>query len=107
MSITPLDLQTLFMKMANVGKEQAAIQKSVEHQQEREADHIVKQENSRDHSVNRTEADKEVEKSKDSNDKKNSKNEEFKSSVSEEDKEEEKINYFTDPDRGHNIDISG
>ena len=106
MSITPLDLQTLFLKMANVGKEQAAIQKSVEHQQEREGDQIVKDENNRDHSVNKSEEAKDSEKINDNSDAHaNGKHENHKNKDKE--KNEDKTKYFTDPERGHNIDISG
>ncbi|MBN2618861.1 MAG: hypothetical protein JXR64_11180 [Spirochaetales bacterium] len=107
MSIKPLDLQTLFIKMAQVGKDQAAIQKSVENQQNREANVLIKEENNRDHSVNKAEEDKDIEKTNDKNGsgQRNSKEQEKKK-----DKtlpEDDKINFFTDPERGHNVDISG
>ena len=65
MSIKPLDLQTLFLKMAHVGKEQATLQKSVENQQSREASHLIKEENDRDRSVNKAQEDKDADKIKD------------------------------------------
>ena len=107
MSIKPLDLQTLFLKMANVGKEQATIQKSVENQQRREADTLIKEENNRDHSVNKTEEDKETEKVKDKE--RSSGNPGATGGKGEDDESttDEKAKYFTDPERGHNIDISG
>lgn len=106
MSITPLDLQTLFVKMSQVGKEQAAIQKSVENQQNREANHLVKQEMNRDHSVNKTEEDKESQSIDDNGSGTGSSSSGGKKEESE-DKSGEKPKYFTDPKRGHNIDISG
>lgn len=106
MSIRPLDLQTLFVKMANVGKDQAAIQKSVENQQAREAIEIVKEENRRDKAVNKTEEDKEVDKVKDQKREAERGYQEEKKKE-EGQKEKESRNYFTDPKRGHNLDISG
>jgi len=107
MSIKPIDLQTLFIKMANVGKEQASLQKSVENQQSREANQLIREENNRDHSVNKAEEDKDAEhiKDKESSSSDNSFSGEHKNEQDEQDKE--KNNYFTDPERGHNIDISG
>lgn len=109
MSITPLDLQTLFVKMAQVGKDQALIQKSVENQQNREANHLIKKEINRDHSVNKAEEDKDVEKVKDqnSNTNTNSSSDEDNSNEDSKEQKDEKHKYFTDPKLGHNIDISG
>lgn len=107
MSIKPLDLQTLFLKMANVGKEQATIQKSVENQQRREANALIKEENNRDHSVNKTEEDKDVEKVNDKESGSGNPGGTGGKADDEESTQEEKAKYFTDPERGHNIDISG
>ena len=106
MSIKPLDLQTLFVKMSQVGKDQAALQKSVENQQSREANHLVKEENNRDHSVNKAEEDKDAHHIKDKEGG-SSNPQQSGGKNEEEDTEKEKANYFTDPKRGHNIDISG
>lgn len=107
MSIKPLDLQTLFVKMANVGKEQATIQKSVENQQRREANTLIKEENNRDHSVNKTEEDKALEKVQDKEGSNSHPEDSEGKSEDDESNTEEKVKYFTDPKRGHNIDISG
>lgn len=106
MSIRPLDLQTLFVKMANVGKDQALIQKAVENQQAREASELVKEENRRDKAVNKTEEDKATDKVKDQ---KRESQEYPKGQERKEEKKEKKEHpkYFTDPERGHNLDISG
>lgn len=106
MSIRPLDLQTLFVKMANVGKDQALIQKSVENQQAREAIEIVKEENRRDKAVNKTEEDKETDRVKDQKREAERGYQEQKQRE-EGQKEREARKYFTDPKRGHNLDISG
>ena len=107
MSITPLDLQTLFVKMSQVGKDQALIQKSVENQQNREAEHLIKKEKSRDHSVNKAEEDKETQRIKDKNNGNGESLSEDNKQDDSEDQTEEKPKYFTDPKLGHNIDISG
>lgn len=106
MSIRPLDLQTLFIKMANVGKEQAQIQKSVENQQAREAGHIIKEEKERDSAVNKVEEDKPADSVKDKN--RDETNQHETGHREKEDKEGgDKPKYFTDPKLGHNLDISG
>ncbi len=105
MSIKPLDLQTLFLKMAHVGKEQATLQKSVENQQSREASHLIKEENDRDRSVNKAQEDKDADKIKDEEG--NSSRRSFSGGKEKEEEESEESKYFTDPKRGHNIDISG
>ncbi len=106
MSIRPLDLQTLFVKMASVGKDQALIQKSVENQQSREANQLVKEENKRDSAVNKVEEDKASDSIKDNNE--NSGEQKNMSQKDRDDKDsDDKPKYYTDPKRGHNLDISG
>lgn len=107
MSIKPLDLQTLFTKMAQVGKDQALIQKSVENQQSREANHLIKKENNRDHSVNKAEEDKETQNIKDKESSSGDSSSDTERKKNSEEQNNEKNRYFTDPKRGHNIDISG
>jgi len=92
--------------MANVGKEQATIQKSVENQQKREANQLIKEENNRDHSVNRVDEDKATEKINDKSNNQQQDRPKGEKKETDEDPEETK-KYFTDPNRGHNIDISG
>ena len=107
MSIKPLDLQTLFIKMGEVGKDEAHKQKAVENQQDREAKEIIKKENDRDKKVNKTEEDKESNKVVVDSEK-GGRNNETHYKKKEESKEEAKAKkYFTDPDMGHNIDITG
>jgi len=52
MSIKPIDLQTLFLKMNQVGKEQAQTRAAVQHSQELQAEKILRMDEHRDHSVN-------------------------------------------------------
>ena len=106
MSIRPLDLQTLFVKMANVGKDQALIQKSVENQQNREAHHLIKAENERNSAVNKVEEDKALDSVKDE-DKEKEQSENSSSRDKDGNEGDDKPKYFTDPKRGHNLDISG
>ncbi|OQY39994.1 MAG: hypothetical protein B6229_02700, partial [Spirochaetaceae bacterium 4572_7] len=81
------------------------IQKSVENQQAREASHLIKEENDRDHSVNKSEEDKKIDGVKDGSS--NNKGENSGHREKEDENSEEETKYFTDPERGHNIDISG
>lgn len=106
MSIQPIDLQTLFVKMSQVGKEQAIQKESITIQQEIQGNEIAKKHIHDDSSVNRTDnsdsgpektrEDREKEKKKGKEEKKQKKNE---APVSRE--------ILFDPDLGKNIDISG
>ncbi len=107
MSIRPLDLQTLFVKMSQVGKDQALIQKSVENQQGREANQLVKAENERNQAVNKVEEDKASDKIKDKENETPQSSEKEKDEDHKDEHKDEKPKYFSDPKRGHNIDISG
>lgn len=107
MSIKPLDLQTLFVKMTQVGKDQAVIQKSVENQQAREANQLIKAENDRNSAVNKVEEGKPADSIKDKDEESSGQSHHNPGESKSESGQDEKPKYFTDPERGHNIDISG
>jgi hypothetical protein len=55
MSIKPVDLQTLFMHMNQVGKEQAMGKEAQIHGQDHEIAKMLQEEDQRDHSINKAE----------------------------------------------------
>ncbi|MBI9098044.1 MAG: hypothetical protein JEY91_06180 [Spirochaetaceae bacterium] len=109
MSITPLDLQTLFVRLNQVGKEQNHLKEAVASQQAAGARQIKEEEIRQDHSVGRTEEDRETQKLKD--EEKHEHNRESSSGKEDEDENERleaaKKKIFHDPQIGSHIDISG
>ncbi len=106
MSITPLDLQTLFVRLNEVGKEQNHLKEAVASQQAAGAKQIKDNEIKQDNSVNRTEEGKDAQKLKDEERKEQQKHDDL-----EKEKENEtaspKKNVYNDPEMGSHIDISG
>lgn len=106
MSITPLDLQTMFVRLNEVGKEQNHLKEAVASQQAAGAKQIKEDEIRQDNSVNKTEEDRESQKLKD---------EEATGDQMQQNPEKEKDNdkpqntkdVFKDPEMGSHIDISG
>ena len=104
MSIQPIDLQTLFLKMSQVGKDQAVEKESAILQQAAKGSEIEKRNQHSDTSVNKANNSEGPEKTKGEKEhsgQNHDKRKHNKNSVYE-DKE-----ILTDPDLGKNIDISG
>jgi len=110
MPIQPIDLQTLFVKMNQVGREQAAAKEGIINNQEVQGKELVQQQKHQEHSVSETkETSKGPEKvhEDDQNSKgRHSSGAEDQASSDEDDKETKK-NVYQDPDLGSHIDISG
>ncbi|RKX87035.1 MAG: hypothetical protein DRP57_00035 [Spirochaetes bacterium] len=106
MPLLPIDLQTLFAQMNQVGKEQA-IQKNISPlHQSLQGNEIVKQTEEKDNSVNETkEVSDGVEKIKDKNAERKEK--ESSKGGKKEQGENKKKGVFNDPDLGQHIDIVG
>ncbi|MBB6481935.1 hypothetical protein [Spirochaeta isovalerica] len=107
MAITPLDLQTMFVRLNEVGKEQNHLKEAVASQQAAGAKELKEQELQQDKSVNKTEEDKEAQKLKDEGGGANagSGSQENEKKDSEAERPPKKV--FSDPDMGSHIDISG
>jgi len=107
MAITPLDLQTMFVRLNEVGKEQNHLKEAVASQQAAGAKEIKEQELRQDKSVNKAEEDKESQKLKDEGGGANlgSKNQEKEKKEAEASRPARKV--FSDPEMGSHIDISG
>lgn len=108
MPIKPLDLQTLFVKMSQVGKEQSHIKNAAAVQQSLRGQEISREELKKDHQVNESSEDTESGKVKD--DQKNASQGEGKDEsggleLSDEMKRKKEV--FSDPDMGQHVDISG
>jgi len=110
MPLQPIDLQTLFAHLNQVGKQQAQIKAGAILQQELQGNEIAKQTRLKDETVNETKESSEDQKVKEKQ------SEPGKGSLKEEpskgrgeDKEEkkEKPNFYEDPALGKNIDITG
>ena len=105
MSLLPIDLQTMFSQMNQVGKEQA-VQKGIPLQaQIAQGAEIVKRSEQQDSSVNQThDVGEGLEKVNEEKEQ-----EQRASSQEKQEKKEnpEKKEYFEDPDLGHHIDIVG
>jgi hypothetical protein len=108
MSITPLDLQTMFVRLNEVGKEQNHLKDAVASQQAAGARQIKENEIRQDHSVNKAEEDREAQKLKDEEKKEHHQE---NNPEKEQEKENEKSfnakKVFHDPEMGSHIDISG
>jgi hypothetical protein len=105
MPILPIDLQTLFTQMNQVGKDQAVMKEGAEIQASMHNMQIAKQTEQKDNSVNQSEdVGKGIEKTKNENRKGQDKKKRKK------DKDDsgpagQKQEYFTDPSLGRHIDI--
>jgi len=110
MSIKPVDLQTLFMQMNHVGKEQSAGKEAIIHGQDHEASKLLKEEDIRDHSVNETsQAGDEAAKVKEhfGQSSQSSKETEAEKKEKEEKGENQEKEVIRESYLGRNIDISG
>ncbi len=108
MPIQPIDLQTLFAHINQVGKDQAVLKEGLSSQQAAHAAELVKETMHQDESVNKS--GKTDEDNQKIHDEDNTGNQGDPGKRKEKDippEEKKKINVFTDPDLGKNIDISG
>ena len=103
MPILPIDLQTLFTQMNQVGKEQAAQKEGAEIQASIQNMGQVKQAEQKDNSVNQSQNVGEgLESIKEEEKKKREKKRDKKESRENKEKKKE---FFSDPALGHHIDI--
>lgn len=110
MPIQPIDLQTLFAHINQVGKEQAVLKEGQATQQAAHANELIKEMKHQDESVNKSaKTDEDNQKIQDEQENSNSGASTGESGKENDrtDGEKKKISVFTDPDLGKNIDISG
>ncbi|WP_028974896.1 hypothetical protein [Spirochaeta cellobiosiphila] len=108
MPIHPIDLQTLFIKMNQVGKEQADARNSVVASQEIQNKEEIKKHQQKDNSVNQTsETSDGPDKLKDDNAQGNSESSDKQDSKKSKKEVNPEQNVYKDPDLGSHIDITG
>jgi len=109
MGIKPIDLQTLFVKMGEVGKEQSLIKEQAALQQSQAARSQVARELADDRKVTGTPEDKENEKIKDNESEEDLRegSRQKKQDSDEPEDEEKNVEVVTDPEIGRHIDLSG
>ncbi len=108
MGIKPIDLQTLFVKMGEVGKEQSQIKEQAALQQAQTARSQVAREMADDRKVTKTPEDKETEKIKDNESEETPEGEKHKRKEKEKDEDDSgNVEIVTDPDVGRHVDLSG
>ncbi|MCL2791633.1 MAG: hypothetical protein FWD87_00940 [Spirochaetaceae bacterium] len=106
MSIQPIDLQTLFLKMSHVGKDQAVAKESAALQQAIKGGELEKRTQHSDTSVNKADhSDEGPEKTKEDADQGGQNQDKRKNKKNNDMAENKEI--LSDPDLGKNIDISG
>ena len=108
MSIKPIDLQTLFMHMNQVGREQAQQKQGLHLQQVIAGSELVRETEQKDSSVNQTtplsDGAEQIH-DDDENNKKGRKRSKGKEENTE--SKDDSRSYYSDPDLGKKIDISG
>jgi hypothetical protein len=110
MPIQPIDLQTLFAHINQVGKEQASLKEGLLAQQAAQANELIKEKKHQDESVNKTvKADEDNQKIQYDQEKASSgkPGSDHEKENEKPDNKQKKMSVFTDPDLGKNIDISG
>lgn len=107
MAVQPIDLQTLFVRLQQVGQDQAALKDSVTQAQAVAGQEIVQKSVQQQSSVTQTpELQEGLEKVSDEEGRKEPREQSQKQKEEEEEKRR-KANVFHDPDLGQHIDISG
>jgi hypothetical protein len=109
MALTPLDLQTLFLKMNEVNKVQAIVKGAAAQEQALEAKLLAEQEMQKDNSVNPSPQDADMDnRIKDEERKREEgKNEKSPNKKGDEESEKKEREYIKDPNLGNNIDLIG
>ncbi len=108
MSIKPIDLQTLFMHMNQVGRDQAQQKQGLHLQQVIAGSELVRETEQKDSSVNQTNPLSEgPEKIHDDDEESRGGRKRKKGKEEKNETKDESRNYYSDPDLGKKIDISG
>ena len=109
MPIQPIDLQNMFLRMSQIGKEQAEQRNIAAQHQAAQGSEFVKESEHKDHSVNQADVLPDGAEKTDEDGKRKGGKEQPEQQKREHGEAEEgnKNNFFDDPDLGHHIDISG
>lgn len=108
MSLQPLDLQTLFSRMNQIGRDQAAIKNSEVHNQEAAGRVIEQKTAQKSHSVQQSEEIQDgPEKVHDDDEAKKEHRQGFQKRQQKKEDEDERTAALKDPDLGQNFDFTG
>ena len=109
MSVSPLDLQTLYSNLKNVGQQHAAERASEIASQDKKADELVRKADERDHKVAETkDLETGIDKiNEDEHNNRQGSGQKEKEQQQEAEEQTAKKKYFEDPEIGSHIDISG
>ena len=107
MPIQPIDMQTLFMRLNQVGKEQAVQKEAAHLAQTQAASELVRESETHAHSVNETPDLEDGLEAVDEDEQKRKEREAEEQERNEEAGEKKKREIFRDPDLGSKIDIVG
>ncbi len=111
MSLQPIDLQTLFVRLSQVGREQSAIKQAVAQNQTVTGNEIAQRSQNAGHTVRETDEVSEGPESVNEDEQKenpNSRGRRSPSGAEEQSSEEGDENgEFRDPDLGQNVDLTG
>lgn len=109
MPIQPIDLQTLFLRMNQIGKEQGQMREIAAQHQSLQSSQFVKDAEHKDHSVNQPE---DMTEGPNKTDEEGSGGQRGKGGSAQEEEKNKQLKeknqeFLQDPDLGHHIDISG
>ncbi len=107
MSITPLDLQTMFVRLNDMSKEQAHTRHAASLQQEEEARKLAEQEIRMDYSVNASGEGREADAVDDESERQDRGDSRFHKNHEPQKEASREKEVVKDPARGTHIDISG
>ena len=108
MPIQPIDLQILFSQLANVGKEQAVLKEAGVISQSLRGAELVKEKEHEDNSVNQAkELSEGPDRIREEQRRRQEKQEEQEKKEKNKTEAEKKKAFFSDPDLGKHVDLSG
>jgi hypothetical protein len=108
MPIQPIDLQNMFLRLNQIGKEQAEQRENIIHQQSAQNSEFVRETEHKDHSVNEpTDLPEGPKKTDDESSGQQRQSKEETPKQERDDSVSEEEVFFTDPDLGQNLDITG
>ena len=108
MPIQPIDLQNMFLRLNQIGKEQAELRETIAQQQSAQNSEFVRETEHKDHSVNEpTDVPDGLQKTDEDGSSKQSRKRQGEKKEKEDENPEKEETIFSDPDLGNNIDITG
>ncbi len=107
MSLLPIDLQTMFLNMDHVGKDQATIKNAINNAQNLQAAELVKNTEQNDNAVNRAKDVEEGTNKVDEEEKQRKRNNSKNKKQNEDNEDNDNKEIVKDPNLGHHIDITG